>query len=74
MSRSTRKLIGAAVMLAFVLAYALLAMVLAQARPLQQAPAIVQWTFYVVAGLAWIAPLMPLIAWMEKTRPDDLGR
>jgi hypothetical protein len=48
--------------------YALLAMALAQSRPLQEAPALVQSLGYIVLGLAWTLPLMPLIKWME--RPD----
>jgi hypothetical protein len=53
-------------MLAFVVFYALLAMTLAQARPIQEAPGLVQTVSYVVLGLAWILPLMPLIKWMER--------
>ena len=55
-------------MLVFVVAYALVAMALAQARPLQEAPALVQSLGYVILGLAWTLPLMPLVKWME--RPD----
>jgi hypothetical protein len=55
-------------MLAFVLFYALIAMALAQSRPIQEASALVQSVSYAVLGLAWILPLMPLIKWME--RPD----
>jgi uncharacterized membrane protein YuzA (DUF378 family) len=68
MRRRTRKLFGAAAMLAFVVVYALVAMALAQSRPLQEAPGLARGLFYVIAGLAWIVPLMPLIRWME--RPD----
>jgi uncharacterized membrane protein YuzA (DUF378 family) len=64
----TRKLIGAAVMLGFVIVYALLAMMLAQARPTQEAPVLLQTLIYAVLGLAWILPLMPLIRWMERGR------
>jgi hypothetical protein len=63
-----RKFLGGAAMLAFVLFYALIAMALAQSRPIQEASAIVQSVSYAVLGLAWILPLMPLIKWME--RPD----
>jgi hypothetical protein len=63
-----RKFIGGAVMLVFVMVYAMLAMALAQARPLQEAPALLQTLGYIVLGLAWVLPLMPLIKWME--RPD----
>jgi predicted membrane channel-forming protein YqfA (hemolysin III family) len=64
----TRKLVGALAMLAFVVVYALVAMVLAQARPTQEAPALVQTLIYAVLGLSWILPLMPLIRWMEGGR------
>jgi hypothetical protein len=63
-----RKFLGGAAMLAFVLFYALIAMALAQSRPIQEASALVQSVSYAVLGLAWILPLMPLIKWME--RPD----
>jgi len=68
MRRQMRKFIGAGVMIGFVVVYALVAMALAQGRPVQEAPGIVQGLFYVVLGLAWVPPLMPLIKWME--RPD----
>jgi hypothetical protein len=66
MPRRARKLIGSAVMLVFVVFYALIAMALAQSRPLQEAPALVQSLGYMILGLAWILPLMPLIKWMER--------
>jgi hypothetical protein len=68
MPRRARKFVGGAVMLVFVVFYALLAMALAQSRPLQEAPALVQSLGYIVLGLASTLPLMPLIKWME--RPD----
>lgn len=68
MRRSTRKFIGAVAMLVFVVAYALVVMVIAQGR-IHDAAKPVQTVFYVVAGLVWILPLMPLIRWME--RPDE---
>lgn len=68
MQQRTRKLVGAFAMLAFVVVYALVAMVLAQARPTQEAPALMQTLIYAVLGMAWILPLMPLIRWMEGGR------
>ena len=68
MSARIRKLIGGIVMIVFVVVYALIAMALAQSRPLQEAPALVQTIGYIVLGLAWTLPLAPLIKWME--RPD----
>ena len=66
--RRKRKLIAAFSIVGFVIVYALVAMALAQARPLLEAPALAQTLIYAVLGLAWILPLMPLIRWME--RPD----
>jgi hypothetical protein len=45
-------------------------MALAQGR-LQDADKIWQNLYYVVAGLGWILPLMPVIKWMEKPDPED---
>ncbi len=64
----TRKFICAITMTVFVVVYALVAMALAQARPLQAASGLVQGVTYAALGLAWILPLMPLIRWMQK--PD----
>ncbi len=71
MRRRSRKFIGTAVMLIFVGVYAVVAMLVAQADLVHQAPGWVQGVFYAVVGLAWILPLMPLIAWMEKPDVDD---
>ena len=64
----SRKLIGTIIVILFVPAYALIAMALAQARPLREAPVLLQILCYAGLGLIWIVPLMPLIKWMEK--PD----
>lgn len=68
MRMRTRKFIGTVVMTAFVAVYALVAMALAQARPLQESSPPVQIIAYAIIGFAWILPLMPLIRWMQ--RPD----
>ncbi|MEA2832831.1 MAG: hypothetical protein QOG66_1033 [Methylobacteriaceae bacterium] len=65
MGQRSRKFVGAVAMLVFVIVYALIAMMLAQARPTQEAPVLLQTLIYAVLGLAWILPLMPLIRWME---------
>jgi uncharacterized membrane protein YuzA (DUF378 family) len=62
-----RKLLGAFVMIAFVLVYALVAMAVADSRPMHDAPPLVQSILYIVLGLAWVLPLMPLISWMERS-------
>jgi L-lactate permease len=70
LTRRQRKLIGAFAMLAFVIFYALVAMALAQARPLQEASKLVQGISYAVMGIAWIIPIFPLIKWMEGGRDN----
>jgi hypothetical protein len=62
----TRKFIGGVAMLVFVIVYALVAMALAQSRPIQEATGLLQTLSYIVLGLAWTLPLMPLIKWMER--------
>jgi uncharacterized membrane protein len=66
MRRRLRKFIGVMVMVAFVPPYALMAAVFAQARPLQEAPGVIQLLCYAALGLVWILPMMPLIKWMER--------
>ena len=62
-----RKLIGAFALLALVVIWALLAMALAQSV-LTSVSGFVAAIYYVVAGMGWILPAMPLIRWMS--RPD----
>ena len=66
MTKRTRKLIGAFVIVIFVVVYALVAMALAQSRVVQEASGLVQGLIYASLGLCWIIPIMPLIAWMER--------
>jgi predicted membrane channel-forming protein YqfA (hemolysin III family) len=68
MQRRLRKLIGTLTIFVFVIFYALVAMALAESR-IVDAPKLIQTIFYIVLGLAWILPIMPLIRWME--RPDE---
>ena len=70
MTRRTRKLIGAALILAFVLLYGPLAMALAESR-IQAAPPPAQALVFLLLGLAWVLPLMPLIRWMERPDADE---
>ena len=67
MGTRIRKLIGTVVMLAFIFFYALFAMAVAEGR-ISDAPKLVQTLAYIVLGLIWIVPLMPLVRWMAK--PD----
>jgi hypothetical protein len=62
-----RKLIGAVALLTLVCVWALLAMALAQSV-LTDINGFVAAIFYVVAGLGWVLPAMPIVSWMSK--PD----
>lgn len=71
MSIRTRKLVGAVTLLALVIFWGLLAMALAQSV-LTNINGWVATIYYVVAGLGWVLPAMPLISWMA--RPDTKPR
>jgi hypothetical protein len=62
-----RKLIGAVALIALVVSWALLAMALAQ-LPLIKANGLVEVIYYVVAGLGWVLPAMPLVKWMSTSK------
>jgi hypothetical protein len=59
-----RKLIGAFVLIALVVCWSLIAMALAQ-LPAIKTNRWVEAIYYVVAGLGWVLPAMPLIKWMS---------
>jgi hypothetical protein len=69
MTIRTRKLIGTVGLLVLVCVWGLLAMALAQSV-LTNINGLVAAIFYVVAGLGWVLPAMPLISWMS--RPDKI--
>ena len=62
-----RKLIGAVMLIVLVVVWALFAMALAQSAVVK-ANGMIEVIYYVVAGLGWVLPAMPLIRWMS--RPD----
>jgi Protein of unknown function (DUF2842) len=64
-----RKLLGTVVLLALVVVWSLLAMALAQA-PWIAASRLVQFAYYLTAGLGWVLPAMPLISWMSRPDPE----
>lgn len=70
MSPRLRKLIGTVALLALVCVWALVAMALAQSA-LTNINGWVATIYYVVAGLGWVLPAMPLISWMARPRPGD---
>jgi hypothetical protein len=71
---SWRKLVGIIVIL---LVIALWALFVASLAPIVgRWPVIVQAAFYLFTGIVWIAPLKPLIGWIETGRmraPEPRG-
>jgi hypothetical protein len=63
-----RKFIGAIALFALVTVWALLAMAVAQ-FPAIRDNTVLSVLYYVIAGLGWILPAMPLVSWMS-TRPS----
>lgn len=68
MSIRARKFVGTVALLVLVLVWGLLAMALAQSV-LTNINGFVAAIYYVIAGLGWVLPAMPLISWMA--RPDS---
>ena len=60
-----RKLIGAVLLLVLVIVWSLVGVAIAQA-PILRDSRLWQMLFYVVAGLGWVLPAMPLIKWMSR--------
>ena len=62
-----RKLMGTLALLVLVIVWALLAMALAQSPTIRD-NSLLSVAYYVIAGLGWVVPAMPLVSWMA--RPD----
>ena len=62
-----RKFIGAIALFVLVVVWALLAMALAQ-MPAIRDNAIASVAYYVVAGLGWCLPAIPIVTWMSGSR------
>jgi hypothetical protein len=67
-----RKLLGAVALIALVLIWTLLAMAVAQ-FPAVKANGLVETIYYVLAGLGWVLPAMPLIRWMSRGERRRIG-
>jgi hypothetical protein len=65
MAIRTRKFIGTVALLTLVIVWGLIAMALAQSV-LTNINGFVAALYYVIAGLGWVLPAMPLIAWMSR--------
>jgi len=63
---SARKIIGIALILLIIAVWAML--VASLAPFVGRWPVLLQAPYYLIMGLAWIAPLKPLIRWIETGR------
>lgn len=60
-----RKFLGAIALIVLVIVWALVAMALAQAPAIRDS-AVLSAAYYVIAGLGWVLPAMPIVAWMGR--------
>ena len=60
-----RKFIGAIALFMLVIVWALLAMALAQIPSIRE-NAVASVLYYVIAGIGWVLPAMPLVRWMSR--------
>ena len=67
MTIRTRKFLGAIALIVLAAVWALVGMAVAQMPFLAQS-GLLQAIFYVVAGMGWVLPAMPIVSWMS--RPD----
>jgi hypothetical protein len=67
MTIRTRKFLGAIALLVLVVVWSLVGMAAAQ-MPVIAGSGWLQAIYYVVVGLGWVLPAMPIISWMS--RPD----
>ncbi len=70
MTARTRKAIGGAGLVAYLLAYIMAAVTLADRVPFTP---LAQLAYFVVAGVAWVAPLKPVLTWMMRPDPTPGG-
>ncbi len=63
----TRKLFGTIALLVLALVWSMMGMAVAQ-MPWLASSGLRQAIFYVVAGMGWVLPAMPIVSWMS--RPD----
>ena len=65
----TRKLLGTIALLMLAAVWSLLGMTVAQ-TPWLASSGVAQAIFYVVAGLGWVLPAMPIVSWMSRPDPS----
>ena len=60
-----RKFIGAVALFVLVIVWALVAMALAQAPTIHDST-FASIAYYVIVGMGWVLPAMPLVRWMSR--------
>jgi hypothetical protein len=65
MSLRFRKLVGAVALFMLVIVWALIAMAVAQFTAIRD-NTVLSVLYYVIAGLGWVLPAMPLVSWMSR--------
>jgi hypothetical protein len=65
----TRKLLGTVALLLLAAVWSLMGMTVAQ-TPWLANSGVLQAVFYVVAGLGWVLPAMPIVSWMSRPDPS----
>ncbi|MGJ4946973.1 DUF2842 domain-containing protein [Bradyrhizobium sp. HKCCYLS20291] len=70
MTIRTRKLIGAVALLLLAFAWSMMGMVMAQ-FPLIANSGWMQAVYYVVVGMGWVLPAMPIVSWMLRPDPEQ---
>ena len=68
-----RKFLGAVALFVLVIAWALIAMAVAQFPAIRDST-VLSIFYYVIAGLGWILPAMPLVSWMSAPRSAGKNR
>jgi Protein of unknown function (DUF2842) len=65
----TRKLLGTVALLLLAAIWSLTGMTVAQ-TPWLAKSGVLQAIFYVVAGMGWVLPAMPIVSWMSRPDPS----
>lgn len=65
MALRLRKLLGTIALFVLVIVWALVAMALAQSPTIRDNTPL-SIAYYVIAGLGWVLPAMPIVSWMSR--------
>ncbi|UFZ06102.1 DUF2842 domain-containing protein [Bradyrhizobium ontarionense] len=69
MTIRTRKFIGAVALLLLAFVWSMMGMVMAQ-FPVIANSGWLQAVYYVVVGIGWVLPAMPIVSWMLRPDPE----